>query len=480
MNLLTILHHKPSKGGTDQLAKRKKGFFNPDTITAWPIYPANPLKSELTSIINEEGYVPFHIESANRTEENEKRSIQFKGHYMTYDGVRVTVIFRGDYGSIEHPTFLELVTEKDCFSNINLEVLLESADPAQLRVFENIKMRDEWIHFRNGKINYKFKDEFLNHTAAGLAKVRKIGKAISFYNYAHTEECMEQILMEKGIFSNEIEGMGLKEPKVGMRIVEFTLDADRNRLIKMFNDSSKEFFGGIEFDAHGYMDIGTNEAEGIVAVGSLMDGKYAHNTSFTYIPNHKSWKIGVHDKIFKSVVYAVNMHTKVSEEIHWVKYICEFIYGAMNIYNYDPICTEDDIEAHSFTDSLLEARERLRKKDASYQPIYPTLEEGCIYNENTGNLTFKSKASYLLFKSMMGALVDSFREGRKLTADDIMTDLGVKAALGMDEHLQRTVTTFYSCFKKDPNNAASLQRQMDPAYKLAEQIYDEKYVKPLE
>ena len=437
---------------------KKIRYFEPDkNIPHWPTY-SDLVYQEINDIINKEGYRPFYIDSAVKTKKEEQEFLELKGHYDTFDGLKIEISFSGKYGNPkDHIGLFGPKIKEDSFSSFTLEAKIIGADARQEKIFSSIVMRDEGLSFYNNHISLRqFESGLHKESNIALEKIRRIGKIITLYDGVHIKEKMNEIAEKIPIFMQDINNF---HPTIlsdiGLEIYEYQDHRDRDPLFKRMGDMMLEFNVFIRFCA---TDTKNNR----------------YRIKYEYAIEHNAWRIEVYWPSLNKLRYAYRKVKNKTEETKHLMQKIDFIYASLGIRGFDP----DDIVGNSydmeFERYIHEARKEIKKTNPKYEPLVRTTGEGNVlyYNGDSfdpeqGDIVFNSKEEYQLFDLIIFKLISN----KKWDIKTLLKDRTIHSNLNKNPEIKRRVMTYYGCYCQNPEKAYTLFCKKDPAYVLALEKY---------
>jgi hypothetical protein len=452
-SLLTVSNLK-----TNSIIRRKQ-FFQPDKyIPHWPTY-SEPLYQEISNIINAEGYRPFYIDSAIKIVKDGQECLDLKGHYNTFDGLKIEIAFTGKYGDPKnHMGLFGPKIKEDSFSSFNLEAKVIDADAWQENIFSSIVMRDSGLSFHNNILSLRqFESGLYKESNIALEKIRRIGKIITLYDGVHIKEKLDEIAEKIPAFLQDIkESHPFNLSNVSLEIYEYQDHRDMDPLYKRMGDMMLEF----------------NVFTRLCATNIKKDN---HNIGFKYAVEMDAWKIEVYWPSLNKIWYYYTSAKNTSEETKNLMKKINFVYAALNIFAFDRDDIVDNSYDMEFEHLMYEARKEMLQKDSRYEPLVKTMEEGNVFYYESeypeqGTLVFRSKDEYLLFDLMIFKSI----EHKEWSIEQLIKDKDVSLYLNKDQFIKRRIMAYYDCYRQNPEKAYSLFCRKDPAYVLAREKFEKK------
>lgn len=436
---------------------KKIRYFEPDKyISYWPTY-SDPVYQEINNIINKEGYRPFYIDSAAKTKKDGQELLELKGHYDTFDGLKIEIKFLGKYGDPkDHIGLFGPQTKEDSFSSFTLEAKVIGADSRQEKIFSSIVMRDSSLSFRNNILSLREYEERMYKTShIALEKIRRIGKIITLYDGVHMKEKIEEIADKIPFFMENIKKM---QPRnlydINLEIYEYQDNRDMNPIFKTLSDHVFEFM------------VFTR----LYATDNKSDN---HHIRYEYAIEYDSWKIEVYWPSLNKLKHYFHLTKNISEETKHLMQKINFAYAVLNIRGFDREDIVDNSYDLEFDQLIYEARKEIMKKNPEYEPLVRTAAEGTIiYYESEypeqGTIVFNSKEEYLLFNTLIFKSI----EHKDWSVKQLMKDKEVHLHINKDSSIKRRVMTYYDCYRQNPEKAYIFFCRKDPAYVLAREKFE--------
>ncbi len=460
-------------------------FFDLGTSFSFPTYD-DELTLRINAFVNRQGYRPFLIESVKEQDD----TLSVKGHFETFDGLEVRVVFEGIYGDPNHFEYHGPLDANDSFVEFDLRAELVLANARQKEIFSALLLNQgQFFRFNEDTLHYSKKSNHDEYSRAGLRRIDSIGKFVRFYDELHTEFVLN-------VFQSRV-----REFEAILRrfeICDYDLSFELSELRPDNEESEKPPELLADFVLYATCDVGRsfmiNEGTGLIdkttskelVISELFPTTpahaYAHKSVIEYTFEYnldefdpdfvkklglKNPSVVVEWEFVRRAAKLVEKHgTKQDPRLD----VFDFIWTLCGFFM-DVNLSTFTLEKSQTDELVYQARMDVKKQNPDYVPLYLTLAESPlmndnIYSKNRGNLNFPLE-QYKLFRDLIFTyLIDCVD-----SVDDFVAHPSVQTIVSKDIAVR--LKELHECYLQDPINYEYHFLNRDPAYVKALELKKE-------
>lgn len=489
------------------LARDRDNMFDIGIARAAPIYD-EPLKDELSRIVN--CYIntpipPFIIDYAKEsTDANGEPTLELKGHYEAFDGLKMAVDFSGVRGDPRDKGLVDVSHERDSFYSYTLNAGFMEISPEQEEMLKQINMRYHEPRFYGTELSETTFDgakyRFIGRESkSGLGNISRIGKLLAFYELSNSLPHIEKVREEGRKFISRLEEMGASGWPIETSLNELSLSPDGflegfvNAYMKSMGHDS---MGGIKFSSEAVIgvpnrellpgiikeeeeDKGGLEKKALINPRLSVDGwshnrsMFSHKARFSYEVADDSWEVYGSWPAAKLLFMVRDFERKTKSgwkmDENTRRYVecLDFMIHGMGAVQEEPYgCM--DIDSFMFDNYVLDARQKF-SEDKDYVPIYQTADVEPKYYPEEGGFLFRELSQYLVFRQMMDSLIEN---SKNASPSAILASPGVADEIKKHREINERMSRFLGFYNSNPNDAWKKLYESDPAYVEGKKEYN--------
>lgn len=476
-----------------------KEFFIP-TKQELPEY-SNPLFEEISSVVNTNAMRPFHLDIARVLEEDNQRTLQLSGHFITYDELTVTVDFEGKYEDPNKATGFQrqLVSDQNSFGEYTISARLIEPTDIQSNTFSRFRLAQNQIVFELGEVKHSPYYSRYTDPRPALTDIRRVGKLVLLYDYLHTDFHLEALRQAQLEFTRQLAELGHFDYDLDFLVEETLASPMTMSSVVELRDSERLVLGWTtRLLAKVPLPFKPGEELNPNAIALLSSKGRAHNVEFDFgfyygewenVVELSGWTINLDWTLIRELNSFRNQAYEAWRRRYWRKDKApieldehqsrvfsffekfEFVISALGFYvesDYEDVVdmTYWDI----FDDQIIKARKLVREEHPDYQPLYLVRSERLIMQEDGGQITFHSIERYRIFSK----LTDLLLQDPLLPLEQFVELPEFHNAFQHDKILKNRAKRYIEAFKQNPSSPEKILNEADPAYPIAKQL-DQQY-----